>query len=320
VSERRVVIVTYPNVQSLDVFGPADVFDAATKLGGVPAYRVELASVRGGRVTLSNGTVVHTSKLGAISGSIDTLVVAGGRGGDLFDRRLSAAVAEVAQRCRRVASVCTGAFVLAEAGLLDGRRATTHWASSQRLQDRYPTVEVEADHIWTRDGNVWTSAGVTTGIDLALAMVADDHGTQLAREISRWLVVYVQRLGTQSQFSDRLMRQEPGRADLAELLTWIESNLSADLSVAALAEKAAMSERQLLRRFKEDIGIAPASFVLDARLCAAKSLLESTTFDVATIARRTGFANVETLHRGFRRRFGTTPGRHRDLFSAREAS
>jgi transcriptional regulator GlxA family with amidase domain len=316
VTEHRIVIVTYPQGQSLDIVGPADVFDAATRLGAPLRYRIEVVSVEGGPLTLSNGITMHTAQMAKRRGPIDTLLVAGGRGPGLVDPRLSSAVARLASRSKRVASVCTGAFVLAEAGLLDRCRATTHWASSGLLQSRYPNVVVEADRIWIRDHDVWTSAGVTAGIDLALALVTDDCGPDLSREIARWLVIYLQRPGGQSQFSDHLAAPVPKRPELTVLLDWMRNNLTADLSVAALSAHASMSARQLLRRFHDDLDSTPAAVVLDLRLSAAKTMIETTSLDMATIARRSGFSNLETLHRNFKRRFGTSPGRHRELFSA----
>jgi transcriptional regulator GlxA family with amidase domain len=312
----RVVIVAHRGGQSLDVFGPADVFDAATRLGAVLPYRVEAVSVEGGPMRLSNGIAIETAAIVALRGKIDTLIVAGGSAPALGEQLLVTGVQRLAKRSIRIASVCTGASVLAEAGLLDGRRATTHWAYSEAMQRRFPAVRVEANQIWVNDDHVWTSAGVTAGMDLALALVSADCGTAIARDIARWLVMYLQRPGGQSQFSDRLPMASPKPSELTSLVDWVEANLGRDLSVTALAAQAAMSTRQLLRRFNDDLSTTPAAFVLHRRLDAARSLVETTSLDLAAIGRQCGFTNVETLHRSFKRRFGTTPGRHRELFAA----
>jgi transcriptional regulator GlxA family with amidase domain len=313
-----VVIVTFPDAQVLDVTGPAEVFSVADRLGDEPAYDVLVASQQGGPVVTTSGIELATRALRAIRGPVDTVVVAGGNGSRdaIRDRALLGSVRRLAARSRRVASVCTGAFVLAEAGLLDGRRATTHWASAGALAARHPAVTVDAQPIFVRDGDVWTSAGVTAGMDLALALVADDLGPERAREVARWLVLYLQRPGGQAQFSAHLDGQVARAGPLQELQAWMAEHLDEDLGVAALARRAAMSERHFARRFREEVGVTPADHVEGLRTEAACRLLETTDDPIEVVARRCGFGTVETLYRAFRRRHGTTPARHRAFFAA----
>jgi transcriptional regulator GlxA family with amidase domain len=311
----RVVIVIYPFAQSLDLCGPADVFDAATRLGATRRYRIETVSVDGGPVEMSNGLTIQSVPMRSIRGRIDTLMVVGGLRVTTDYKALVNGVLRLAGRSDRVTSVCTGAVVLAAAGLLDNRRVTTHWAFCEQLQDQFPAVVVEPSKIWVNDGHIWTSAGVTAGMDLALALVTADCGGAIARDIGRWLVMYLHRPGGQSQFSDQLVPQGSALQPLSALLEWIEDNLERDLSVQALATQAAMSPRQLLRHFQSGLSTTPANYVLSRRLTAARSLIETTSVDLASVGRQCGFRNVETMHRAFRRQFGTTPGRHRELFA-----
>jgi transcriptional regulator GlxA family with amidase domain len=213
--------------------------------------------------------------------------------------------------------VCTGAFVLAAAGLLDGRRCTTHWAYSDALARRHPTLQVEPDSIFVRDGEVWTSAGVTAGIDLALALVEEDRGSEVARTIARHLVVYLQRPGGQGQFSAAMAAQDRGGTALRDLVAWIREHLDADCSVAALARHAGMSERSLARAFRVQLDTTPAELVERCRVEAARQLLETTDLTVAAVAARTGFGTPATLHRAFGRRVRTTPADYRARFRGR---
>jgi transcriptional regulator GlxA family with amidase domain len=313
-----VVIVTFPDAQVLDVTGPAEVFSVADRLGVAPGYEVVVASGPGGPVATTSGIELSSRALRSVRGEVDTLVVAGGTGtrAAVRDRALVGAVRGLATRSRRVTSVCTGAFVLAEAGLLDGRRATTHWASADALARRHPAVTVDPQPIFVRDGNVWTSAGVTAGMDLALALVADDHGPEAARAVARWLVLYLQRPGGQAQFSAHLDGPLARRGTLQELQVWMAEHLDDDLSVAALARRAAMSERHFARRFRSETGRTPADHVEALRTEAACRLLEATDEPIEMVARRCGFGTVETMYRAFRRRHGTTPARHRAFFAA----
>jgi len=314
---RHVVLVGFPDVQSLDITGPLEVFSLANRLGADPPYTTELV----GRVDVlrtSSGLRLGVDRLLAdVRGPIDTLVVPGGVGtpGALADEELVRWVATTAERARRVASVCSGAFLLAEAGLLDGRSATTHWSVGDLLARLHPDVSVEPDRIYVRDGRVWTSAGVTAGIDLALALVEEDHGGHLALDVARWLVVFTQRAGGQSQFSAQLAVRRPERAVLREVLAYIAAHPEADLTVPALAERAHMSVRTFARAFQREVGTTPGAHVQATRLEAARRLLETTDRGIDDIARACGFGNAETLHRAFQRELGTTPGRYRQHFA-----
>jgi transcriptional regulator GlxA family with amidase domain len=216
-----------------------------------------------------------------------------------------------------VASVCTGAFLLAEAGLLDGRRATTHWARCDALQRRFPAVRVERDPIFVRDGNVFTSAGVTAGMDLALDLVEEDCGRDVALTVARWLVMFLRRPGGQSQFSAQLRAQRATTTSIAELRAWLGDHLDENLVVEALAERAGMSPRTFARVFRRETGTTPAAFVEELRVESARRLLETTDLTVAAVAGRVGMKHAETLHRAFHRRLGTTPDRYRQHFSRR---
>ena len=316
---RRVVIVAFPGVQSLDVTGPTEVFAHADRLVG-GAYDVELVAAEAAPLRTSSGLrLVPERAIGACRGPIDTLVVAGGTGtaDALRDERLIDWLRSAAPRSRRVTSVCTGAFLLARAGLLDGRRATTHWAFCAELARRHPEVHVEPDPIFVRDGHVATSAGVTAGIDLALALVEEDLGAGTALEVARWLVLFLKRPGGQSQFSAGLAAQAAEREPLRELQAWIAGNLHADLSVAALAERAFMSPRNFARAFRREVGMTPAAYVESVRVERARLALEGGDHPVDEIARSCGFGTVETMRRAFRRRVNVSPSEYRTRFHTR---
>lgn len=314
---RRVVIVIYEGFQLLDMAGPVDVFTTAGLIVRDGGYQVEIVAPRAGEVRAASGvtTSVRTS-LADVDGPIDTLVVTGGLGAfdRLTDRDLIDGVARLAATARRTASVCTGAFVLAEAGLLDGRRATTHWLVTEELADRYPRVDVDDDAIYIRDGDVWTSAGVTAGMDLALALLAEDHGHPIARDVARVLVVYLHRSGGQSQFSTPLRGTAPRDEALRELQEWIDANPDADLSVPALARRVNMSERHFSRVFRAQVGISPGRYVELSRAAVAQRLLETTDDPLDRIARRAGLGMAETLYRVFRRHLRVSPGDYRRRF------
>lgn len=315
---RRVVVVTFPGAQLLDVAGPLGVFSVANWLESRSGYETTVASASGGLVRTSSGVEIATHPLTACRGAIDTLLVAGGVGNQraAVDEPLLRGVRRLAARSRRVASVCTGAFVLAAAGLLDGRRVTSHWRWCPQLAASYPQVRVDGSAIYVRDGDLWTSAGITAGIDLALALVADDHGQQLSAGVARELVVYLRRAGGQAQFSAPLALQATEREPLRELLEWIVEHPESDLSVPALARRMHLSERQLSRVFRSELGVAPAQHVEMVRVEAARRLLETTTASVETVARQAGFGTPETLQRAFRRRVSTTPTDYRRHFEA----
>jgi transcriptional regulator GlxA family with amidase domain len=320
VMERRVVIVAIPEVQPLDVTGPAEVFAAAASVArraGGSGYAVEVVAPGGGAVATGSGyALLAAGALEDVRVPLDTLLVAGGAGARQASADVVARVARLAGRARRVASVCTGAYVLAAAGLLDGRRATTHWAYCDDLERRHPAVRVERDPIFVGDGPVRTSAGVTAGMDLALALVEEDLGPRVALEVARWLVLFVKRPGGQAQFSAQLAGQAAERAPLRELQAWMADHLDADLSVAALAARAAMSERHFARAFKAETGMTPGVYVEALRVERARLALEGGAVPIDAVARRCGFGTVETLRRAFARRLGVSPGAYRDRFAA----
>ena len=320
---RRIVIAAFPGVQTLDVVGPAEVFSTADRLASGSEYTVEVVAASGGALTTGSGLKLlpHRS-LSGVRGPIDTLMVAGGTGvaDAMDDERLVRWIRSAASRARRVASVCNGAFLLAEAGLLDERRATTHWAACAELQRRYPAVAVEAAPIFVRDGDVYTSAGVTAGIDLALALVEDDLGAAVARDAARWLVLFLRRPGNQAQFSAGAAWQPAERPPLRDLQSWIADNLTADLSVAALAERAYMSPRNFARAFRREVGVTPGAYVESVRLERARAELEAGDASVDAVAAMCGFGTVETMRRAFQRRFDTGPAAYRSRFRTRGGS
>jgi transcriptional regulator GlxA family with amidase domain len=318
---RTVVVVAFPGVQPLDVVGPGEVFRAAA--GFAPgAYSVEVVAREAGALAAGSVAIQPDRTLAGCRGPIDTLVVAGGNGtrDALADRRLLSWLRSAASRSRRVCSVCTGAFLLAEARLLDGRRATTHWDSCGLLAELYPAVSVEADPIFVRDGSVYTSAGVTAGMDLALALVEEDLGRELALRVARRLVMFVKRPGGQSQFSAQLSAQAAERQPLRELQEWVAGNLQADLTVPALARRAHMSDRSFARAFRRELGVTPAAYVESVRVEAARLALESGSAQLEAVARRAGFGTVETMRRAFNRRLGVGPADYRARFRSLEAA
>ena len=311
------MIVGFPDVQAIDIVGPLEVFAMANLFDADPAYTATVVSGGGGAIMASSGLSIATERAAAHRGPIDTLVVAGGLGSyaAMADTGLVGWLHRAAARSRRVTSVCTGAFLLAQAGLLDGREATTHWSVCDRLARTFPAVEVDADRIYVRDDNVWTSAGATAGLDLALALVEDDHGGELALAVARELVLFVQRPGGQSQFSAQLAVGRAEREPLREVLAFAAEHPEADLSVPALARRAAMSVRTFARAFRHEVGTTPAAFVQRSRVEAARRLLETTDHTIEDIARACGFGTVETMHRVFQRTVHTTPGQYRRLFA-----
>ncbi|AJY19400.1 GlxA family transcriptional regulator [Burkholderia multivorans] len=318
-SPRPILILAFPRAQLLDVSGPLQVFASVNELAlerGRPAlYVPRIVAADAGPVETSSGVAVVADSLRSAARGIDTLIVAGGKGVHAASRdaRLVRWVRRQADRARRVASVCTGAFLLAEAGLLDGRRAVTHWTRCDELAARYPNVRVEADPIFIREGALWTSAGVTAGIDLALALVEEDLGRAVALDVARELVVFLKRPGGQAQFSAMLSMQ---RTDdrFGELHAWIAEHLSADLSVPALAERARMSERSFVRHYRASTGRTPARAVEQIRVEAAQRLLGETGWPVKRIAARCGFGSEETLRRSFVRVLGVSPQEYRERF------
>lgn len=326
---KDVVIVMYPETQSLDFVGPLEVFAGAQRLieatgrGGV-AYRITVVSPDGEPIRTSSGLrVTPDAGIADAPRPIDTLIVAGGDGAKdaSRDERLLEWIEAVAPNTRRVSSVCTGAFVLAAAGLLDGRRATTHWASAERLARLYPQVTVDPEPIYVRggDGRVWTSAGVTAGMDLALAMIEEDLDRDAALTIARHLVLFLRRPGNQSQFSATLAAQEPEREPLREVQRHIVEHPSAELTVEALAEQAHMSPRHFARAWRAETGITPGRYVERVRLEAARRALEDTSETVANVASTCGFGTAETMRRTFMRALGVAPAEYRRRYHPRGA-
>jgi transcriptional regulator GlxA family with amidase domain len=315
---RLVVIVAWDGVEILDVTGPASVFSTASLLAGDDrrGYRVEVVGLRKGPITAFGGIRLMADRaLGELRGSIDTLVVAGSPLQErLCDDRLAAAIKRAAPRAARIAGVCTGAFVLARAGLLDGKRAATHWAALALMRQRHPAVRIEEDPIFIREGKLWTSAGVSAGIDLCLALVEQDHGRPFALQIARWMVLYLRRSGGQSQFSAPLAVQWAEREPVRELQTWIAEHLSADLGVEALARRAHMSVRNFARVFRQEVGVTPGCYVDAVRVEAARGALEMTRQPIKHIARETGFGTPATMAGVFRRRVGLSPVEVRQRF------
>ena len=316
---RRIVVLAFPGAQTLDFAGPLEVLAAAERLRP-GSYTRELVSPGGQPfATSSELKVAPDGALADVRGAVDTLLVAGGSGVRAAAREPDtvALVRDLAGRARRVASVCTGAFLLAEAGLLDGRRATTHWASAERLAERHPAVRVEPDPIFVHDDGVWTSAGVTAGMDLTLALVEDDLGAEVSLTVARWLVLFAKRPGGQAQFSGPLALQSAERLPLREAQEYVRTHPEADLTVPALAERAHMSARNFARAFRREVGQTPAAFVESARVEHAKALLEATSLPVEQVAARAGFGTADTFRRAFARRLGVSPARYRDHFNAR---
>jgi transcriptional regulator GlxA family with amidase domain len=313
---RRIAILGFDGAQSLDFVGPLEVFAVAERLSRGRYQPFVVGPSRAPFITGSGLSVTPAGAIGGLRGQLDTLFVAGGLGVEdaARDERLVRAVAAVARRSARVASVCTGAFVLARAGLLAGRRVTTHWASAERLARRHPEVVVEPDRIFVRDGSVWTSAGVTAGMDLALALVEDDLGAAASLEVARWLVLHVRRPGGQAQFSVPLAAQAAERRPLREAQEWVRANPAGDCSVEALAARACMSPRNFSRAFGREVGMTPAAWVEAARVDLAKGLLETTSIPTDRVAAECGFGTPETLRRAFARRVGVSPGQYRERF------
>jgi transcriptional regulator GlxA family with amidase domain len=314
------VIAVFPGVQSLDVTGPAEVFAAASQaVAGDTGYRITLASPGGEPVITSSGVqLVPHANLSKITSAIDTLLVAGGAGtrAAMHDQSLLRAVRRHAARARRVASVCTGAFILAEAGLLEGRRATTHWAAADALARRYPGIDVDPEPIYVCDGAMYTSAGVTAGIDLALALVEQDLGRDVALGVARQLVLFLRRPANQAQFSATLAAQVADRQALRDLQRWMVDHPAADLSVPALAERSSMSTRHFARCFRQETGMTPGHYVETLRLEAARRRLEESADSLEQVCAQCGFGAPETMRRVFLRRLAVAPSEYRRRFQA----
>jgi len=313
-SPRRVVIIGYPDAELLDIACPSDVLDAANRLGARPPYEIRLASVDGKPIRCMSGlTLVSQQRIDQVEGDLDTVIVSGGGGYEdaAADVRLITHLRRLAETSRRVASVCTGATVLAAAGLLNGRRVTTHWRYAARMAQHYPAVTVDPVPLFVKHGNVYTSAGVTSALDLALAFVEEDHGATMAREVARSLVTYLQRPGNQAQVSMFLSGPPPEHRMVRELTSYISESLDDDLGTPALAVRAGVSTRQLTRLFDAHLHTTPSRYVRTVRTEAAAHLLSTTELPLVAIARRCGFGSTETLRQSFLDHYDTPPSSYR---------
>jgi transcriptional regulator GlxA family with amidase domain len=320
---KAIHVLAFANMQILDVTGPLQVFASANDLArqrGLPTpYAPSVIASGGGAVLSSAGLAVLAEPLPQTPS--DTLIIAGGWGiyPAAEDSQLVDWVREHGTYCRRVASVCTGAFLLAASGWLDGRRVVTHWTRCEQLAAQHPNLRVEANPIFINDGPVWTSAGVTAGIDLALAMVEEDLGRDIALDVARHLVVFLKRPGGQSQFSVTLSLQQQGNR-FDELHAWIAEHLTCDLGIPTLAEQAGMSERSFIRHYRADTGQTPARAIELIRVETARRLLSDSGLPVKRIAATCGFGSEETLRRSFLRAIGVTPQAYRERFSVSVAA
>lgn len=317
-------MLAYPDVQILDVTGPLEVFSRTSRylrdegLRKDDAYRVEVIGLERGWFEASSGLRLHADRgFADVGRGIDTLLIAGGLGTSRFQKHpgLRRWIRAQARHVRRLASVCTGAFFLAEAGLLKGKHATSHWASCERLAREYPDVVVEPDRLFVREGGIYTAAGVTAGIDLALALVEEDLGRETALAVARHLVMFLRRPGGQAQFSAQLAVQFAEREPIRELQAFILDHPTADLSVPKLARRAGMSPRNFARVFTREIGTTPARFISAARVETARRLLEETSGDLETICAQTGLGSTESMRRAFLRLVGVSPSQYRERFN-----
>jgi len=313
-AQRRVLCFVYDGFEILDLSGPSSVFACASAMAGDPLYAVEVVSIRGGDVTSAVGITVATRAVESIGlRRSDTVLVVGAEArptvAGMTDRETQTWLRRAASSCERVGSVCSGAFLLANAGLLDGKSATTHWEGCEQLRGHFPGIRVESNALYVRDGRIWTSAGVTTGIDMALAMVADDHDGVLASKTAKRLVVYAHRPGHQSQFSDVLTAQVSANGAFSELVDWLQANVGAQISVEDMAGHAGMSVRSFYRKFSDTMGVSPSKFFEALRLEKAKLLLEAHQ-PVKVVAAATGFMSDSGFRKTFAKRFGVSPSHH----------
>lgn len=318
---RTVVFFSFSGMQTLDLVGPLEVFATATLLlaaEGRDGYQPVVVSVDGQPVTTSSGLTLATIELPDPDQPVDTVMLPGGAG--VHQARANPDVVEwiraVANNARRVASVCTGAFLAAQAGLLDGCVATTHWGSADQLASEFPHLTVDPDPIFLRSSdNVWTAAGVTAGIDLALSLVEDDHGTDVAQSVARWLVLYLRRPGGQTQFAAPVWMPRAKREPIRDVQDAIESDPANAHSITELARRAGMSPRHFTRVFTDEVGESPGAYVERIRIDAARRQLEETDDTVVAIAARCGFGTSETMRRNFVRRIGISPDQYRKTFA-----
>jgi transcriptional regulator GlxA family with amidase domain len=323
--EKTIVIVAAPNGLSLDIIGPAEVFTVTNSFKnaeppdiGFGGYKVIIASASRDKaiMTSTGATIVCSTTVYEICEQIDTLII-GGFSLD-FNWKNCPELIEWTKKqlgnVRRIASVCIGAFVLAEAGLLEGKRATTHWEFARQLQKSYETTRVDSDPIYIKDGNIYTSAGAASGIDLALALIEEDCGHDISLKVAQRLVLYLRRPGNQSQFSNLLLQQVSSKKPIQEIQQWILSNLKGNLNVEVLAEKVSMSPRNFARVFLTETGNSPAKYVENARLESSKRYLEESALSQDEIAQKCGFGSADTLRKVFLRKMGITPSHYKNLF------
>jgi transcriptional regulator GlxA family with amidase domain len=314
------VFLVYDGIQALDLTGPWEVLHAANQVlddrrSMAPRYALHLVSLDGHHVVSESGLVFRTTPLGSVRRA-HTVVIPGGFGSRaaVGDRALLDGVRRVCTRADRVVTVCTGAFVTAAAGVADGKRVATHWAYAAALQRDFPTVAVDPEPIFVRDGEHWSSAGVTAGIDLALALVEDDHDAEVAQVVARWLVMFLRRPGGQTQFATPVWTERAATQPVRAAQELIDAEPGADHRVGVLARRVGMSERHFTRCFAGEVGTSPAQYVTGVRLEAARRQLESTTDTVDAIAARCGFGTAETMRRVFSRRLGVSPDQYRQRF------
>jgi len=328
-TQRRIGFLAFDGVQALDLIGPADAFasDAFQALAAesgdeVPPhpYEIVIIALRGRRFTTSSGIVMRADTTVPTNVSLDTLIVPGGAGlrrpgvAEYAAKWISARAPHV----RRVASVCTGIHALAMTGLLDGRRVATHWDAVRAIEQKFPKLLVQPDALFVKDGRFYTSAGISAGIDLSLALIEEDWGSQAALTVAREMVVYFKRPGGQQQFSEPLRFQFESTDRFADVITWVQSNLRADLSAEVLAKRVFLSPRHFARAFKHRFGLTPAAFVEEARLAEAGRRLSSRTARVDLVARSVGYAGEDVFRRAFERRFGISPSSYRSRFNTRD--
>ena len=325
-TQRRVGILGYDGMQALDLVGPAEAFAAVhgrsdgTRDGAAaPAYEIVIIGLTGKRIVAETGLTLQADATPSTSMRLDTVIIPGGRAmrDPETGNRAAAWIASRAAGIRRIASVCTGIFGLAPTGLLDGRRVTTHWRYARDLAQRFPKLLVDSNALFIKDGRFYTSAGITAGIDLALALIEEDHGPTEALAVAREFVVFLKRPGGQDQFSEPLQFQLRSADRFADLTAWMAGHLSSDLSVGAMAAKTFLCTKQFSRVFKQSYGTSPATFVEELRLAEASRRLTSRRVSVDSVARSVGYRSVDVFRRAFERRFGVSPSSYRSRFAIR---
>jgi transcriptional regulator GlxA family with amidase domain len=322
-SGRRIVLVTNPSARSLEYMGPMQVFDEANLFlefsgRGDLAYQIEVVSTGSGPIYNRKGLSINVeTPYHRVRGPVDTLILQAADEHDecLQDERFIAWVAKMSTQVRRIVSICTGSFILAEAGVLDGRRATTHWCACDDFRRRYPRVKLEPDPIYVKDGHVYTSAGATSGMDLAIALVEEDYGSELARRVAQGLVMFLRRPGNQAQFSVQVGTEFPDVEGAREIEKYISKNLDGDLRVEALAEAFHMSPRNFTRVFTREVGVAPGRYVEQCRMERARQYLEESAKPLSEVSSRCGYTTPDGLRLAFDRNLGITPSAYRKRFS-----